>query len=360
MHIPRTPTPDRFQPLSARRRGRRRLLRPMVIGSLVLHLVLLLAFIVTLPPREPPESPASDEVAMVFDSPTASRQASTQSATPSPAPSTSPGNANAPVAPPRPDATTATATPPPTPVPPSPVPPQPTPPAPQATPAPPDPAPPVQQASLTPTPPAPTPTPPQPTTPPQAAPTPPTVSLSQDDEPAFRAPPRFVPPVPPPPLPPLPPRQAPPRIARPNNPFANPQTFSFNAAPQGQPGRASRGFDLSPPSSGALNDSTLGYVSGARPSGDWMGAIRRWVDARKYYPEGAIESRQQGAVTINVLIDRSGKVLSVQLAGSSRSPFLDGAFEDLFRNGTVPPFTPDMTDQTTTLRATMHFVLHVY
>ena len=177
----------------------------------------------------------------------------------------------------------------------------------------------------------------------------------------FRAPPPFVPPQPPLPLPPLPPRPSPPRVARPSpsNPFANPRNFSF-AAPQGEPGRASRGFDMSPPSMGALNDSTLGYVSGAKPSGDWMGAIRRWVDARKYYPEGAIQSRQQGNVTISVLIDRSGKVLSVQLANSSQSPFLDGAFIDVFRGGTVPPFTPDMTDQTTTLRATMHFVLHVY
>ena len=91
-----------------------------------------------------------------------------------------------------------------------------------------------------------------------------------------------------------------------------------------------------------------------------MGAIRRWVDARKYYPEGAIQSLQQGSVSITVLIDRSGKVLSVQLVGSSRSPFLDGAFVDLFRGGTVPAFTPDMTEPTTTLRATMNFVLHVH
>ncbi len=329
----------------------------MLIGSAALHLVLLLAFIIVLPERPPEQSPPADEVAMVFDAPSGERQPATQSATPSPSPSVAPGNSDAPIAPPQPDATTATAAPPPppAPVPPSPAPPQP--PAPRVTQAPPDTSPPVQEASVTPPvpvePPPPTPTPARPET---------TVSLSQDEAPVFRAPPRFVPPIPPPPLPPLPPRQAPPRVTRPqqSNPFANPQNFSFNSGPQGQPGRASRGFDMSPPSAGSVNDSNLGYVSGAKPSGDWMGAIRRWVDARKYYPEGAIDSRQQGSVTINVLIDRSGKVLSVQLASSSRSPFLDEGFLSLFRGGTVPAFTPDMTDQTTTLRATMHFVLHIY
>ncbi len=177
--------------------------------------------------------------------------------------------------------------------------------------------------------------------------------------------PPFVPPQPPEPLPPSPlSPSAPPRVARqvPRNPsaFPAPQDWSLNAGPQGRsPGRTSHGLDLSVPGGGSRDDSSLGYVSGARPSGDWMGELRRWVDARKYYPEGAVQSLQQGDVTLMVQIDRSGRVLSVQMANSSRSPFLDGAFVDLFRGGTVPPFTPDMAEQTTTLRATMHFVLRI-
>ena len=108
---------------------------------------------------------------------------------------------------------------------------------------------------------------------------------------------------------------------------------------------------------GGPEASSLGYVSGAKPSGDWMSELRRWVDQRKYYPEQAIAQLEQGNVTLLVNIDRSGRVISVQLASSSNSQFLDAAFTDVFRRGTVPPFTPDMTEQTTTLRATMHFVL---
>jgi TonB family protein len=140
------------------------------------------------------------------------------------------------------------------------------------------------------------------------------------------------------------------------SPLSAPQDWSFNSA-QPSTGRPSRGFDLSTATQGGPDTSSLGYVSGAKPSGDWMSALRKWVDARKYYPEQAIAQLEQGDVTLLVNIDRSGRVLSVQLASSSRSQFLDAAFTDLFRRGTVPPFTPDMTEQTTTLRATMHFVL---
>ena len=68
-----------------------------------------------------------------------------------------------------------------------------------------------------------------------------------------------------------------------------------------------------------------------------MSALRKWVDARKYYPDEAVAEMQQGNVSLLVDIDRSGRVLSVQLVGSSRSPFLDGAFQDMFRRAVVPP-----------------------
>ena len=91
-----------------------------------------------------------------------------------------------------------------------------------------------------------------------------------------------------------------------------------------------------------------------------MSALRKWVDLHKYYPEAAIDQLQQGNVSVAVLIDRSGRVLSVQMLSSSTSPFLDGAWLDVFRGATVPAFSPDMTEQTTTLRATIHFILRMH
>ncbi len=357
MHV--TPPPDMrpIEPLASRPVRRRRLLRPMLVGSLVLHVLLLAALYLRWPPDEAAEPPPadSDAVAITFESPTGAQQASTATANPAEKPATASGNAAATDTQPSPNTAAApppeAAPPPPEPQPPAPAPPETT----QPQPAPPQPSPPVTPETP---PPLPTPPPPAPTPP---APQPPAaVWLKPDEEGALPTPPAFQMPQPPPPLPPLP-RPAPPRtVSRPTprNPFAAPQNWSFNASPsQNAPGRPSRGFDLSPSLQGGPDTASLGYVSGAKPSGDWMSALRKWVDARKYYPEQAIAQMEQGSVTLMIDIDRTGKVLQVRLAGTSQSQFLDGAFEDLFRRATVPPFTPDMTDQTTTLRATMHFRL---
>ena len=347
-----------IEPLASRPTRRRRLLRPMLVGSLLLHLLVLVALYLRWPPEEPAEPPPtdSDAVAITFDTPTGSRQASTAAPNPADKPQTASGSSAAPEAPPTMENASA---PPPAPTPQTPAPPDPqppVPPAPEPTPLapPPDPAPAVT-ANV----PPPLPIPPPPPAPTPSAPRPPaTVSLNPDEI-ELPPPPPFQMPQPPPPLPPLP--RPPPRVVsrpRPANPFAAPQNWSFNSVPsQNAPGRPSRGFDLSPSTQGGPDAASLGYVSGAKPSGDWMSALRKWVDARKYYPEQAIAQMQQGNVTLMIDIDRSGKVLQVRLADTSQSQFLDGAFEDLFRRATVPPFTPDMTDQTTTLRATMHFRL---
>ena len=327
----------------------------MLAGSLLLHLLALLALWWSRP-EPPPEdlNDASNQVAMVFESPGA-QEASVQAPSATKASSAPTGNVNATQTQPNPD-TSAPAPPPPAPVqpqePPAPQPPPPpapeVPPTPDVPPAPMPPPPPPQ--------PAPVPAPPQP---------PPTVSLNQEEEPALPPPPPFVPPVPPLPLPPLPPAP-PPRAAplrrfvrpSPQNPFAAPQDWSLNTTPSPQPsGRSSRGLDLSTGDFAGQKDATLGYVSGAHPTGDWIGALRRWATARLYYPEQALADHQQGTAVVLLTIARSGQVLNVQLVQSARSPFLDGAWVDIFRGSTVPPFTPDMQEASTQITYTLHYRL---
>ncbi len=351
------PRPDTRVTELSRRRSRR--LRWMVAGSVLVH-ALLLAFLVLVPPEPEQDQPANspNEVSMVFES-----QGATKASTPSP-------NQAASAAQGAPDATeetpqTTTSAPPPPPpapvTPPTPAPPTPAEPSPpQPTPPPPEPQPPQTPQPETPqpeTPPPPVQPPPPPS--PPAPRLPATVSLSEGELPP-PPPPRFVMPQPPPPLPPPPPRPSPPRLAaRPpsQNPFA-PQDWSLNAAPSTRaPSRSSRGIDLDVPSLGGQTDSTMSYVAGARPSGDWIGALKRWVQAHTYYPEAALDQQQQGAVTVVFQVDRSGRVLSSSLARSSRSPFLDMGFLGEFRGATVPSFTPDMTDPTTTVAFTMTYVL---
>ncbi len=325
----------------------------MLAGSLLLHLLALVA-VWWARPVKPPEtnSAASDEVAMVFESPGA-KQASVQGPAAIQASSAPTGSMSAPSTQPNPDTT------PPQPqAPPTPTPPQPTPPPPPA------PTPPLPETQPQPETPPPTPAapPPVPTPPPETPHPPPTVSLSEGDEPA--PPPPFVVPQPPLPLPPLPPvpRPVAPRryFARssPQSSLSAPQDWSLNSVPRSAPGRASRGVDFSTNNLPGQTDSTLGYVSGARPSGDWIGALKRWVQARTYYPEGALDQGQRGAVTVEVVIDRSGRVLSSTLVRSARSPFLDMGFLGEWRGATTPSFTPDMTEQTTTIVFTMNYILN--
>jgi protein TonB len=194
---------------------------------------------------------------------------------------------------------------------------------------------------------------------------PPTVSLEQDEGPALPPLPQYVPPQPPPLLQPfqltrpIPPRpMAPRQYARPsNNPFANPQNWALNQAPSA-PGRSSRGIDLSVGQSAGEREASMGYVSGARPTGDWIGALRRWAQARLYYPEEALAEHQQGTAVVLLTIDRSGKVLNVELLSSARSPFLDQAWLGVWRGATVPAFTPDMTEPATQITYTLHYILH--
>ena len=93
-------------PLISRRGNRKRLLRRMLIGSVLLHALLLAGFYLFR--DEPPAEtmpPATDEVAMEFESPAPSQEASTESANPANTPTSATGNAAAPVAPPSQDTT---------------------------------------------------------------------------------------------------------------------------------------------------------------------------------------------------------------------------------------------------------------
>ncbi len=341
----------------------------MLAGSVAIHLLALLAlwwFQPEVAEQEPPS--AVNEVAMVFESPGAA-QASTPSPNPAPAPAVAQGNPNSTNTQPSPETTAPASAPPP---PPDPAPPTPAPPTP-----------PAQVASLE-TPPQPQAAPQQPpqpvqppAEPPQPVPTPsqepPSVYLRDDSEPAFRPLPRFVMPQPPAPLPPrltLPPalRPSPPRrFARPSppnssqNPFAAPQDWSLNAGPASPtPSRSARGFDMSTSPMGSQSNSNFSFVSGARPTGDWLSAFRRWAQARVYYPEEAAREGQDGVAVVMVEVERSGHVRSVKLESSARSPFLDGALIDLFRNATVPPVTSDMPDPVTMMRVqlTYHLIRH--
>ncbi len=319
---------------------------------------------------------ANTEVPVVFEN------AAGGPALPEPQPQESaPGDPNP--APPTPELPDAPPTPeppqpaPPMPAPPLPEPPQPrplaeTPPPPAAppTPEPPQPEPP---AALPRQEPIPTPQPPVEAPQPLPEPPPPVAELQPEALPPSDSAELILPP-PPPPAPPPATAQPRPRTA-PASPF--PGTLDLSRQPpialRPPPPRGGVPRQSLPP--GALDlsmgrvpeqrrapadmqsDSSMSHVAGAQASGSWAGAFRDWVNRRKFYPRQAAMNGEDGAVKVRVVIERSGRVRSVQLVGRSGSTWLDSGLLSLFRDQMVPAFTPEMEGDTMTLDFTMHYIL---
>jgi protein TonB len=104
-------------------------------------------------------------------------------------------------------------------------------------------------------------------------------------------------------------------------------------------------------------NSNMSHVAGAQASGSWNGAFMGWVRSRSFYPRQAAEKGEDGEVMVQVVIERSGRVRSVELRRRSGSIFLDMGLQSIFRGQQVPPFTPDMDGETMTMNFTMRYIL---
>ena len=174
-------------------------------------------------------------------------------------------------------------------------------------------------------------------------------------------------PVPPPP-PPAPQREAaltaPPRPARPPQPERLPGLYlpdaRLNPAPS-RPEQQRRGLDLSPPRAmrqpGRDSPEAQLSVRGAQVGPDWRNAFRRWVDENVRYPVNAAVVGQEGTATVELLVDRDGRVRSGRLIGRSGSVWLDHGTVSPFRNAMLPPFPPDADPEGVVVRLTVHWVL---
>ena len=98
-------------------------------------------------------------------------------------------------------------------------------------------------------------------------------------------------------------------------------------------------------------------ISGADLGADWISLYTAWVRSHLYYPEQAALNGEDGSTEVIVEINRSGKVLSVQLVGRSGSQWLDLSTTAMFRGARVPPFPANVTGDTATVEQTIHYVL---
>lgn len=162
-------------------------------------------------------------------------------------------------------------------------------------------------------------------------------------------------------------RRAPPQPARQRaapqksgNPFASLQNFSFEgAAAQSQAASPARGLSLSlaPVIRGGRMLDPVTHVASSTASADWRRSVEDWIEQHKYYPRAAAENGEDGTATVVARIDRNGRVLSVRVAGSSGSRWLDLATLAIFRGQTLPPFPDDMPDKDVEVTLDMNYIL---
>lgn len=177
-------------------------------------------------------------------------------------------------------------------------------------------------------------------------PNPPAVRL--EEPPAAEPEPQAAPimPLPPPPLPATPPRPRPVPRATPGT-LSNPMDLSFGPAaprPAARGSVASRAIDLSPPPErqGPARSDPYAAIRAASASADWnRGLLQFWLRHR-YYPQKAAQEGEQGTVTIQLTVNRSGKVEDVEVVSRSGSQWLDMAAVGTFRGAQLPPFTNEM------------------
>lgn len=92
-------------------------------------------------------------------------------------------------------------------------------------------------------------------------------------------------------------------------------------------------------------------------SSGWRNSLAAWLQSRKSYPEGARSRSEEGTATLRFTVSRDGQVLAATLASSSGSTALDEAALAMLRGARLPPFTPDMAQDVTTVTVPIRYRL---
>jgi protein TonB len=77
----------------------------------------------------------------------------------------------------------------------------------------------------------------------------------------------------------------------------------------------------------------------------------------RYYPRQAAENGEDGTVVIELTVSRSGRVEAARVVSRSGSQWLDMAAIGTFRDGQLPPFTPEMREDRITFTIPITYYL---
>ena len=170
-------------------------------------------------------------------------------------------------------------------------------------------------------------------------------------------------------LPPLLPAPSPPR-PRPQAqqrpaPGAFPPPIDLNfgnaasRAPMPRVPGSSRGIDLSlgAPKLGPNKSEAFFDIRAANIGADWAQGLATYWRRHRYYPPQAAQNGEDGTVEIQIVVNRLGRVESVEIQRRSGSPWLDMAAVGTWRNAQLEPLPAENTDRTITIPLTINYLL---
>jgi protein TonB len=89
----------------------------------------------------------------------------------------------------------------------------------------------------------------------------------------------------------------------------------------------------------------------------WQSAVVAWLASHKTYPEDSRRRGEEGRVAVRFTVDRSGRVLEADIAGSSGVQRLDDAVAAMMREAALPRFPASMTRERITITTTVRYTL---
>ncbi len=140
--------------------------------------------------------------------------------------------------------------------------------------------------------------------------------------------------------------------------FPAPMAYSLGRPLDRSPSSGpARDASYGPAAKGALSYGRFAQVTSGHVDPSWLDLLHHWWERHAYYPQEAIANGEDGTVGIRIVVNRYGRVESVEQLQRSGSKWLDIAAEGVFRGAQVPPLPPDTKDKTITINLAITYVL---
>lgn len=122
---------------------------------------------------------------------------------------------------------------------------------------------------------------------------------------------------------------------------------------------ASRAIDLSlgAPKPGPNKSEAFFDARAAKLGADWASGLAAYWRQHRFYPRQAAEHGEDGTVQVELVVNRLGKVESVEIRSRSGSPWLDMAALSTWRGAQLAPFPAENTEPRITMTLTINYVL---